>query len=355
MEETLHTINLRAAMEKLWAGKMKFLITWAATFVLSCIIILPVPRTYNCTISMAPESSSDNYSSQISSLAASFGFTFAKGGDDAISPTLYPDLFKSTGFLVSLLDIEVTSADGSKTMDYYTYMATAQKDNPWLVPLHKLQQLVHHIVSPKSRSTISEVGSIDAFRLSRFDTDVLKAIRHNIKCSADKKTDVITLSVTDQDPLIAATLAVEIEKRLEAFITDYRTKKARVDYEYYTQLTDSAAQAYSDALDAYSAYADAHLHSTWTREQNMLKYLQGEINMKSGIYTAMNSRKEAAMAKVQDHTPVFTTIQTATVPVKPAGPKRMIFVASMLVLATLGLMIWMFRKKISEILFTEPE
>lgn len=355
MKEAKHTINLRHAMEKLWANKIKFIIVWAVTFVLSCIIILPVPRYYNCTISMAPESNNDNYGSQISSLAASFGFSFAKGGNDAISPTLYPDLFKSTGFLVSLLDIEVTTSDGEETMDYYTYMATRQKENPWKVPTKKLKKFIHYIATGEPEPAVSKIDSIDAFRLNRFDTGVIKSISEKIRCSVDKKTNVITLSITAQDPLIAATLAVEIEKRLQTFITDYRTKKSRIDYDYYTQLTDSASQAYSEALEAHSTYADSHLHTTWTREQNMLKYLQGEVNMKSSIYTAMNSRKEAAMAKLQDHTPVFTTIRTATVPAKPAGPKRMIFVASMLMLATIVMLLWMFRQKIAEILFTDPE
>lgn len=353
--EKKHTINLRHAVEVLWDKKIAFLITWIVTFVVSCIIILPVPRYHRCSISMAPEDNNDNFGSGLSSLAASFGFNFAKGGDDAISPTLYPDLFKSTGFMVSLWDIEVSTKDGALTTNYYTYMAAHQKKNPLFYPLRTSAQFVRETIFRKPAPTPSQIDTVDAFRLNRFDTDVLKAMRKNIQCSVDKKTDVVTLSIKDQDPLIAATMAVEIEKRLQDFITDYRTKKSRIDFEYYSQLTDSAYHAYCHARKAYCAYADTHINPTMAHEQDMLDDLKNEVEMKLSIYTAMSSRKEASRAKVQERTPVFTTIQTATVPVKPAGPKRMIFVASMLVMVTLGLMLWLFREKIIEILFTDPE
>jgi uncharacterized protein involved in exopolysaccharide biosynthesis len=40
----------------------------------------------------------------------------------------------------------------------------------------------------------------------------------------------------------------------------------------------------------------------------------------------------AAKAKIQERTPAFTVIKGASVPVKPSKPKRMVFVALMLIL-----------------------
>ena len=47
----------------------------------------------------------------------------------------------------------------------------------------------------------------------------------------------------------------------------------------------------------------------------------------------MTTQYQAAKAKVQERTPAFTVIQGAAVPLKASGPKRMIFVISMLFLA----------------------
>ena len=72
------------------------------------------------------------------------------------------------------------------------------------------------------------------------------------------------------------------------------------------------------------------------------------MQLKYNVYTALNTRQEAAMAKLQENTPVFTTLTNATVPVKPAGPKRMIFVAVWLFLATCGTLFKLFKKELTE-------
>ena len=72
------------------------------------------------------------------------------------------------------------------------------------------------------------------------------------------------------------------------------------------------------------------------------------MQLKFNVYTALNTRLEAAQAKVQENTPVFTTLKNATVPVKPAGPKRVIFVAIMLFLATMGTFAYLFKRELKE-------
>jgi capsular polysaccharide biosynthesis protein len=62
------------------------------------------------------------------------------------------------------------------------------------------------------------------------------AINKKMVCEVDKKTNVITITVTDQDPLIAATVADSVQIYLQRAITEYRTKKARVDLEYVDKL-----------------------------------------------------------------------------------------------------------------------
>ena len=47
----------------------------------------------------------------------------------------------------------------------------------------------------------------------------------------------------------------------------------------------------------------------------------------------LNNQLQAAKAKIQERTPAFTMLQNASVPTKPEGPKRMIFVLVMTFLA----------------------
>ena len=70
---------------------------------------------------------------------------------------------------------------------------------------------------------------IDAFRLSKRDYDLVEKVKTNITCDVDKKTDVVTITVKDQDRLVSAILADSVKQRLQDFIIEYRTSKARLD------------------------------------------------------------------------------------------------------------------------------
>ena len=49
----------------------------------------------------------------------------------------------------------------------------------------------------------------------------------------------------------------------------------------------------------------------------------------------MKAQLEAAKSKLQEKVPAFTVLQGASVPIKPTGPKRMVFVIGMLFLSVI--------------------
>lgn len=333
----------------LWRKKMLFVKVWLITFVLSCIWIFPQPRYYNTKVSIAPESSDAKDMGGIASLASNFGLNIGNGSNDAIYPQLYPDLFKSTDFLVGLLDINIQTKDGAIKTDYYTYIKEKQKDHILLAPIHAFQDWAINLFAEKEQPLPAKGGKrFDPFRLSKETTDVLKAIQGKIDCTYSRTTDVVTITVEDQDPLVCALMADSIKEHLQIFITDYRTKKARIDYEHYKELTTEAKNSYDRARQKYAAYADANEDAVLESVKSRITDMENEMQMKYTLYSAMNTRLEAAQAKVQERTPAFTVLQSATVPVKPAGPKRVIFVLAMLVLATMGTVAYLLRKELAE-------
>lgn len=74
-----------------------------------------------------------------------------------------------------------------------------------------------------------------------------------ISCSVDQETNIITIKVTAQDPLISAVLVDSVSNRLQAFITDYRTSKAKHDLAYTKKL-------YVEALADYKNHKKSLLH-----------------------------------------------------------------------------------------------
>lgn len=337
-QKDIKIIDLHKVWQAIWQKRKLYYKVLPIVFVLSCVWIFPQPRYYAASVSLAPEASNASAGGGLSSIASMVGVNL--GGmenNDAIYPLLYPELFESPAFTVSLLDIQVRTSDGELTTDYYTYLKKYQQVN-WLTkPFTDAMKWVKKQLKEKKPDVGGgAAGKINPFRMSDDDYALVKSVQEAIRCAVDRKTDVTTISVQDQDPLVCAILADSVKQRLQDFIIQYRTSKARLDMEYYAHLMDSAKVEYEEAMEAYSVFCDTHKDVILQSYVSQRDVLEEAMQQKLGTYKAMNTQYEAMRAKVQEYTPAFTTLKSATVPVKPDGPKRLIFVVAMLFLATLA-------------------
>lgn len=344
MEEQKDYIDLIEVTKKIWANRKQFYIVWPITFVLACIVILPVPRTYESETIVSPESTSTSNLGSLASIASSFGVNL--GGmesSDALFPDLYPDIITTNDFIVDLFNVPITTEDNELSTDYYTYMKKHQKTAYYKYPfkwLHMLKKLF----MPKNGGS----GEIDPHHLSRETNDLVDKIRDNIHCGIDKKTGVITIRVEDQDPIVCTTMTDTVSARLQNLITDYRTRKARVDADYYHQLLLSAEQDYLVADAAYNRFCDANWNVTTQSANSEKERLANTRSLTQNTYNALVSQYQLAVAKVQERTPVYTVLKPAYVPVRASKPKRMIFVLAMLVLSSFGVVLYQFKEEFLE-------
>ena len=97
--------------------------------------------------------------------------------------------------------------------------------------------------------------------------------------------------------------------------------------------------------DRYVAYADSHRGVSSQTSQTKESDLQNEMQMQQRIYQQVVAQLQQAEMKVQEETPAFTTLQSATVPVRKAGPKRAQMCLIFLFLAFLGTTAWILYKE----------
>ena len=114
------TRDLGLIAKTLYEKRKKVFLMWPIVAVLSILWIIPQPRYYNCSVSLAPEANGEDMGGGLASMASSFGINLGGNGSDAIYPLLYPDLLGSNKFIVSLFDIKVKTDDGTVDTDYYT-------------------------------------------------------------------------------------------------------------------------------------------------------------------------------------------------------------------------------------------
>lgn len=336
--ETNKTIDIRGLLHKLLGRKKLFIRNGIIAFILACVWILPQPRFYTSEVTLAPEMSGGSTGGSLSDIASSFGIDLGSGPSvDAFYPVLYPDLMKSTDFIVGLFDIKVKTLDGQLETTYYDYLANHQKSSVVTAPLRWAKRQLGALMGGSSPVAAADsTGKINPTMLNEQQQAVVGMIaENNVLCTVDKKTEVISILVTDQDPLICATIADSVRARLQDFIIDYRTKKARIDVEHYEKLQAEAYADYQQAVTAYAQYVDTHKNATLQMALGKQEALENELQTKLTLYNTLTGQLNAAQAKLQERIPSFTLIQRATVPIKPAGPKRMIFVLGMLILTIL--------------------
>lgn len=342
-KKELEVIDLRIIFSKIWAKKLLFVKVLPVVFVLSCAYILCIPRTYTSSLSLAPEiNNSSNIGGTLGSLASSFGIDLGNmETTDAINPMLYPNLMDDNGFVVGLFDINVTSADGSIKCSYYDYLAKHQKYPFWKKAISGIRKLFAE--KPKA---INGTGKNNPYMLSKKQNDIASAIRKKVAINIDKKTAVITIATEAQDPLICKTIADSVKERLQVFITNYRTSKARVDEQYYHKLMVESKHEYEKARQLYGSYADANTDVVLASMRAKQDDLENDMQLKYNAYSTMVAQYQAAKAKVQERTPAFTVIKGAAVPIKATGPKRMLFVAIVLFFAFFGTCIYIIKDDI---------
>ena len=337
------SIDFVQMFKSLLKYKKLYLKVLGIAFVLGVVFAFSIPKYYTCQVMLSPELSSGRSSSSLSSLAGTFGINLGSRASEALFPTLYPDLMNSVDFKTSLFPILVRQEDSLTTKTYYDYLLNDQKSPWWSAAVRGVMGGIASLFG--SDSTEDKKNEVNAFRLTKEQTAIAKIINNKVVCDVDKKTMVITINVTDQDPLVCATVADSVKQRLQDFITNYRTKKARVDLEYNKKLYAEAKQRYEKARRLYADFVDSNQDVLLQSVRNQQTYLENEVQLQYNAYSTYATQLLNAEALVQQETPAFTTLQSATVPLTPEGPKKKQILLIFLFLAFLGTTVWALYKE----------
>lgn len=336
-----------------WKHRTLYYKVLGVTFVVACIIGFSIPNTYKCEVMLAPElSTSSSTSSSLLSLASSYGLRLGSssmiGNSDALFPTLYPDMMISTDFLTSLFPIQIRQTDSLTTKSYYDYLLYDQKRPWWSTAIGwTIGGIVNVVESlfPEDSLKVGGKGRVNPFMLTEDQMDIADLVASKVVCDVDQKTLVITIDVVDQDPLVCATLADSVKKRLQDFITEYRTNKARIDLEYYDNLCKESKAIYDKARQKYADFVDSNNDLVLQSVRSKQTDLENEMQLQYNAYSNYSSLRQGAEARVQQATPAFTTLQNATVPINPVGPRKKRIVLVFFFLAILGTTVYLLHKE----------
>lgn len=343
-DREIDLIELARKLWKEWRFILKFCLVG---MILGLIIAFSIPKEYKTEVKLSPENAEINKTGQLGGLAAIAGINLNGATiGDALSPELYPDIVSSTPFLLELIDIPVETKNGSLKSSLYIYVSDNQKKAWWNYIPSLPFEIVGWTASFFQDQNLNEKGIIDPFRLTKEQEDYVKFLREKISVSVDKKTGVITASVILQDPLISAKIMEVVVLKLQEYITDYRTRKAKHDLAFSEKLLDDARLVYYKAQKEYATYVDANKNVISASFKTEEERLRNEMTLAYGVYNQMAQQLEMNKVKVQEVTPVYTVIEPPRIALKALKPnKPMILFVFILLSAVIGIGL-LFMKKI---------
>ena len=304
--------------------------------IIGIIIAISIPKQYTVEVTLSPEMGTSKEGG-LSGLAASFlGSGVAMGdGTDALNAFLSADIVSSTPFLLELSTINVpVSRDENMTLNTYL----DEESSPWWsyvigLPSMAIGGVKLLFLNEEGESMSSDKASQGTIELSKKESVKIETLKRMIAASVDKKTSMTFVTVTFQNPRLAAVVADSVVKKLQEYITDYRTFKAKEDCVYLEKLFKERQQEYYAAQKKYADYMDSHdniiLQSVRTEQER----LQNDMSLAYQVYSQVASQLQVARAKVQEEKPVFAVVEPAVVPLTPSGISKKTYVLAFIFLS----------------------
>lgn len=311
--------------------------------VVGIIVAISIPKQYTVGVTLSPEMGGSK-GGGLSGLAASFlgsGVSMNEG-TDALNVSLSADIVSSTPFLLELSTMKIPALEG-ETMTLNVYLD--EESSPWWsyvigFPGMVIGGVKSLFTEEESESVPSDKANLGTIELSKKESEKIEALKKKILASVDKKTSMTTVSVTLQNPKVAAVVADSVVRKLQEYIIDYRTTKAKEDCLYLERLFKERQQEYYDAQKKYADYMDSHDNIILQSVRAEQERLQNDMSLAYQVYSQVANQLQVARAKVQEEKPVFAVVEPAVIPLYPSGTSRKIYVLAFIFLSVCIVIFW---------------
>lgn len=300
--------------------------------VIGIIVALSIPKKYTVEVTLSPEMGNSKGNSGLASMAASFlgaGTGMSGDGVDALNASLSPEIVSSTPFLLELLSMSVPSGgEESEKIDLGSYLDS--QSSPWWSYVMGLPGMVisgvRSLFADEDESSGLRNNKSATIELTKEEDKKITSLKKNITAMMDKKTAITNVSVTLQDPKVAAVVADSVVHKLQEYITSYRTFKAKEDCAYLEKLFKERQEEYYVAQKKYAEYVDTHDNLILLSVRAEQERLQNDMSLAYQVYSQVANQLQLAQAKVQEEKPVFAVVEPAVVPQQPSGTGRKTYV-----------------------------
>lgn len=332
-------IDLRDIILPLWKARKQILTTAIIFAIFGGIIGFLTPATYTASSTFLPQTAQagGGLSGSLGGLASLAGINLSAGagGGGEIPPSMYATVLGSQPFRKRILDAKIVV--GGDSISYREYLKNQPSTVLGTISEYTigLPGKVIGAMSSKEESSVTlATGGLQP--ISDEEYDLQNALAGIVSITNDKKEGIVSLTVEEGNPMIAAQLAQVTESALQDWIIEYKIKNAKAQYDFIEKQFEEKQKEFYSIQEQLANYTDRNQNVLAASYLTRLDRLQAEFDLVNTVYSELAKQKEQAVIQLSKDTPTFSVLDPVQVPKEKTGPKKSIYILGAFFIGLIG-------------------
>lgn len=346
------SFDWRPLLTTLWQNRWLMLKTTAAFLALGLFVALFSQREYESEVVLMPEFStaSQDRQSRLGNLGGIAGLGMEgmgglgalggggiqtyRGTSNAIRVELYPSIALSVPLLKELMYEPFYLPEADTTVSLYHYFTEMHRPSVaayayrytlglpftfagWVRGWFDSDDAERDVVLTAEAETME--GQL--VRLSRSEYSMIQELRSRISASTSRDDFTFSVQARMPDNHLSAQVSNALVTILTGYVTDYRTEKIREDLLFIEQMAEDGRQRFYDAQMQLAEFRDENRGLASERARIRDEQLQNDYQLAYSLFASLTRDTEQKRVQLQEETPVFKTLEPASVPVSHSEPR----------------------------------
>jgi uncharacterized protein involved in exopolysaccharide biosynthesis len=322
-------IDLKDLIIPIWKARKQILTIATLCGILGGIIGFLTPATYTASSTFLPQTAQagGGLSGSLGGLASLAGINLSTGagGGGEIPPSMYATVLGSQPFRKRILDAKIVV--GGDSVSYRDYLKNQPKSLLGAISEYTIGLPGKVSGAMNSKEESSAVLAIDGLQpLSDEEFKLQNEVSGKVSISNDKKEGVVSLTVVEGNPLVAAQVAQVTEQILQDWIIEYKIKNAKAQYDFIESQFEAKQKEFFSIQEQLANYTDRNQNVLAASYLTRLDRLQAEFDLVNTVYSELAKQKEQAAIQLSKDTPTFSVLDPVDVPKEKTGPKKSIYI-----------------------------
>jgi len=320
-------IDLIQLAKTIWEGRKTVIKTTIIFMGIGLFIAIFSPKVYTASTTFVPQTKSSKVGGSLGGLAAMAGINLGgMGGDEGISPALYPQILSSIPFQLELLQTLLTIEGQTEKVTYAYYYSDIS--SPGLLSYIKkytigLPGLLIKVIKGKPKSITAPSSLLHEIQsISNEEHVLINKLSNQIGLGVNIKEGYVTISANMPEAIASAELAYKAEELLQQYVIDFKIQKSNEQLEFIKARYLEVEEKFKTVQQKLANNRDRNQNLTKAIAKTSTEILQDEYELVYGVYKELAKQLEAQYIQITEDTPVFTILKPVSVPIEKSKPNR---------------------------------